>query len=190
MCLCINCSFTTLWPKTVQPRVKRTFLICLCDTDMSHRKHDVCHWRFLSPWQPLPMLPCLLLTLLLFPFKVWRTWWWATKVWALLLLHSALSVFLLCSCFQTITAKYGRLLGSDVAANECHGFCSHFFVGFSAFCWLDVSLLLWHLFPSVPCTVTSANKSDRGTVTEIFTLLLKMQRKSVCSQRKRRAVRN
>lgn len=157
---------------------------------MSHRKHDVCHWRFLSPWQPLPMLPCLLLTLLLFPFKVWRTWWWATKVWALLLLHSALSVFLLCSCFQTITAKYGRLLGSDVAANECHGFCSHFFVGFSAFCWLDVSLLLWHLFPSVPCTVTSANKSDRGTVTEIFTLPLKMQRKSVCSQRKRRAVRN
>lgn len=47
---------------------------------------------FLSLWQHLPMLPCTLLTLLLFPFKVWRTWWWATKVWALFLFHSAFIV--------------------------------------------------------------------------------------------------
>lgn len=29
----------------------------------------------------LPTIPCSLLTVLLFSFKVWHTWWWAIKVW-------------------------------------------------------------------------------------------------------------
>lgn len=43
-----------------------------------------------SVWHSLPIIPCSLLTVLLFSFKVWHTWWWATKVWALFLFHSCL----------------------------------------------------------------------------------------------------
>ena len=122
ICKCLNCSSISLCPKAFQPRVERMLLICLCDTDTSHRKQDVCHWTFLSLWQPcLPVLPCLLLTVLLFPFKVWRTWWWATKVWALFLFHSAFSVFLFSSCFQTIAAKDGQMLASYLAAASTEG---------------------------------------------------------------------
>jgi hypothetical protein len=58
----------------------------------------------------------------------------------------------------------------------------------SAFCWLDISLLLWHLFSSIPCTITSANKSDRQLWLE--SSLIRTHRKSVCSKGKPRAVRS
>lgn len=192
MCWCLNCSFITLCPKAFQPRVERMFSICLCDTDMSHRKQDVCHWTFLSPWQPcLPMLPCLLLTVLLFPFKVWRTWWWATKVWALLLFHSAFSVFLFCSCFQTIAAKYGRMLGSDVAANEIHSFCSPYFsmVISALVCWFDVGLLLW-LVSLHPLHYNICKQIRVRTVAETFALLISVCGKSVYSRGAPRAARS
>lgn len=161
ICQCLNCSTVTLCPKAFQPVVERMLLICLCDTDMSHRKQDVCHWTFLSPWQPcLPMLPCLLLTVLLFPFKVWRTWWWATKVWALFLFHSAFSVFLFCSCFKPSLQRMGKCL--QIIWLQIKYITSvHIFSCFFPFiCLFDFGFLLWLLFSFILCTIISANKWD------------------------------
>ena len=52
ICKCLNCSSVSLCPKAFQPGVERMLVICLCDPDTSHRKQDVCHWTFLSLWQP------------------------------------------------------------------------------------------------------------------------------------------
>lgn len=160
-CKCFSCSSVSLCPKAFQPGVERMLLICLCDTDTSHRKQDVCHWTFLSLWQPcLPMLPCLLLTMLLFPFKVWRTWWWATKVWALFLFHSAFSVFLFSSRFQTIAAKDGQMLASYLAANKMHKFVHIFSCVFLPFiCWFGIGLLLWLLFSFILALYLQINET-------------------------------
>lgn len=48
-----------------------------CDTDI-HSAEDTS----MSLTDTLPIIPCSLLTVLLFSLKVWHTWWWATKVWA------------------------------------------------------------------------------------------------------------
>ena len=116
---------------------------------------------FLSLWQPcLPMLPCLLLTVLLFPFKVWRTWWWATKVWALFLFHSAFSVFLFSSRFQTIAAKDGQMLASYLAANKMHKFVHIFSCVFLPFiCWFGIGLLLWLLFSFILALYLQINET-------------------------------
>lgn len=51
------------------------------------------------------MIPCSLLTVLSFSFKVWHTWWWATKVWALFLLPAIPPLsHSLPSCFTNVCA--------------------------------------------------------------------------------------
>lgn len=72
---------------------------------------DACVCRYHS----FPMIPCSLLTVLLFSLKVWHTWWWATKVWAISLFLSFLHCLLCSHCPQSgVFPHVSRLEASNM----------------------------------------------------------------------------
>lgn len=145
-----------------------------------YHRHLLCRRCLRVSVAQLPMIPCSLLTVLLFSFKVWHTWWWATKVWALFLLPAIppLSLLLpLCSemCVASNSLRGARAWScSDMSCHfrilndlvDIHSSMDFFFLFFfftwplfrahlafcSPLCWVSISSHLFFLIIPTYCT--------------------------------------
>lgn len=158
-----------LWlfaPKHSNQGLKECFLICFCDTDMSHRKQDVCHGTFChrdSPAFPCSLVDCWLCSC--FPSRSGAPDDGRPR-YGLCSFSTLLSVS---SCFVAAFTPSPQRMAHACKLPGCKlntYFCSHFFfhVLISLYVGLILGLLLWLFsFLFILCTVILENKWDVRT---------------------------